>query len=61
MKTEEIKTIKVEFDGSEYDTFKSAVKKLNSETGKAGFSKKSDLNPEEIKLIRDINDKINPK
>ena len=61
MKTEEVKTTKVEFDGTEYDTFKSTVKKLTEETGKAGFSKNSDLNPEEIKLIRDINDKINPK
>lgn len=60
MKTEEVKTIKVEFEGTEYDTFKSAIKKVTSETGKAGFSKNSDLSPEEIKLIRDINEKINP-
>lgn len=60
MKTEEVKTIKVEFEGTEYDTFKSAVKKITSETGKAGFSKNSDLSPTEIKLIRDINEKINP-
>lgn len=61
MKTEEIKTIKIEFDGSEADTFKSAVKKLTDETGRAGFNKNSDLNAEEVKLIRDINEKINPK
>lgn len=60
MKTEEIKTVKVEFEQSEADTFKSAIKKLTSETGKAGFGKNSDLSPEEIKLIRDINEKINP-
>lgn len=60
MKTEEIKTIKVEFELHEADTFKSAIKKLNEETGKAGFNKNSDLNPEEIKLIREINAKINP-
>lgn len=60
MKTEEIKTIKVEFEGTEYDTFKSAVRKINLEAGRAGFQKNSDLNPEEIKLIRDINEKINP-
>lgn len=61
MKHEEIKSVKVEFEGGEADTFKSAIKKLESESGKAGFSKNSDLSPEEIKLIRDINDKLNPK
>lgn len=60
MKTEEIKTIKVEFEGTEYDTFKSTIKKIQNETGRAGFTKNSDLTPEEIKLIRDINEKINP-
>jgi hypothetical protein len=61
MKTEEIKTVKIEFDGDEADKFKSAVKKLTNETGRAGFSKNSDLNADEIKLIRDIDEKINPK
>lgn len=59
MKTEEVKTIKVEFEGPEFDAFKSAVKKITQETGRAGFSKNTDLTPEEIKLIRDINDKLN--
>lgn len=61
MTTEEIKSVKVQFDGDEADKFKSAIKKINDETGRAGFSKNSDLNAEEIKLIREINDKINPK
>lgn len=59
MKTEEIKSVKVEFEGSEADTFKSAIKKLESESGKIGFSTRSDLNADEIKLIREINEKIN--
>lgn len=61
MRTEEIKTVKIEFEGDEADKFKSAIKKIDAETGRAGFSKNSDLNPDEIKLIRDINEKINPK
>lgn len=60
MKTEEIKTVKIEFDGEEADKFKSAIKKINEETGKAGFSKNIDLNADEIKLIKDLNGKINP-
>jgi hypothetical protein len=60
MKTEEIKTVKIEFDGDEADQFKSAIKKINNETGRAGFSKNVDLNADEVKLIKDLNNKINP-
>lgn len=60
MKTEEIRTIKIEFDGEEADKFKSAIKKINEESGKAGFSKNVDLTADEVKLIKDLNQKINP-
>ena len=61
MKTEEIKSIKIELEGSEADIFKSAVKKIDKENGKIGFANSSDLNADEVKIIRDINEKINPK
>lgn len=61
MKTEEIKTVKIEFEGTEVETLKSAIKKLEAESGKVGFSTRSDLTGDEIKLIRDINEKINPR
>lgn len=61
MKTEEIKSIKIELEGTEADQFKSAIKKIDKENGRIGFSNPSDLDADEVKLIRDINDKINPK
>lgn len=59
MKTEEIKSIKIEFEGVEMDTFKSAIKKLDIEAQKAGFSKVADLSGDEIKMIGELNKKIN--
>lgn len=59
MKTEEIKTVKIEFDGEEADKFKSAIKKIDAEINKAGFSKNVDLSADESKLIKDLNQKIN--
>lgn len=59
MKSEEIKTLKLELEGSESDDFKSAIKKLHSENTKAGF-KATILTPEELKVITDINQKLNP-
>lgn len=60
MKTEEIKSIKIEFEGSESDKFKSAIKKIDIENGRIGFSNSSDLDAEEITIIRDLNKKLNP-
>lgn len=59
MKTEEIKSVKVEFESSEADQFKSAIKKIDSEAGRIGFG--SVLSADEIKLIRELNERINPK
>jgi hypothetical protein len=58
MKTESTKSLKIELEGDEVETFKSAIKKITAETGKAGFTKNSDLDAEEISMIRAINDKI---
>lgn len=58
MKTEEVKSTKIEFEGSESDHFKSAIKKVATETTRAGFQR--DFNPDEVKVIRDLNDKLNP-
>ncbi len=59
MKTEEIKSIKIELEGSEADQFKAAIKKIDKENGKIGFANSSDLNADEIKIIREINSKLN--
>lgn len=59
MKTEEVKSIKVEFEGSEAYTFKSAIKKLEKENTKTGFNS-TPLTSDELKLIKDLNEKINP-
>lgn len=59
MDSEEIKTLKVEFKGDEADKFKSAIKKIYEETSKAGFTQ-SDLTGDELKLIKDLKEKINP-
>lgn len=59
MKTEEIKSIKIEFEGSEADQFKKAIGKINEENSRIGF--KSDLDADEIKLLKSLNEKINPK
>lgn len=60
MKTEEVKSIKIEFEGAEADTFKSAINKIEKESGKVGFNNGT-LNSDEVKLIRDINEKLNSK
>lgn len=59
MKTEEVKSIKIEFEGGEADTFKSAIKKIEIENTKVGFQA-TILNSDELKLIKDLNQKINP-
>ena len=56
MKTEQIKSVKVEFEGDEVDTLKSVISKMTEEATKTGFQKT--FNTEEISLIKDINDKI---
>lgn len=61
MKAEEVKSIKIEFEGTEADSFKSAVKKLEKETSKIGFQQSLDMTADEMKLIRDLNEKINSK
>ncbi len=60
MKTEEVKSIKIELEGDESDKFKSAIKKIDIENGKIGFVNSSNLSGDEIMLIRDINKKLNP-
>ncbi len=59
MKTEEIKTTKIELDGQESDHFKSALKKVQKETERAGFNK--EFSAEEAKVIKDLNTKLNPE
>lgn len=56
MKTEKIKSVKVEFEGEEVDTLKSLISKVTEEATKTGFQKT--FNSEEISLIKEINDKI---
>lgn len=46
MKTEEVKTLKVEFEGDDADKFKALVKKVNEQESKAGFNN-STLNADE--------------
>lgn len=58
MDTEEIKSLKIEFKGDEADKFKTAIKKVYEETSRAGFNSSS-LNSDELKLIKDINEKVN--
>lgn len=58
MKKEEIKQTKVEFDSTEIETFKSAVKKVNEETAKIGLKKTIDFTPDEITLLQDIQKKL---
>jgi hypothetical protein len=59
MKTEEIKTLKVELDGDDADRFKSAIKKVQEQESKAGFNN-SVLNAEEKVLIKSLSEKLNP-
>ncbi len=59
MKTEEIKSIKIEFEGDEAEKFKSVIKKMDSDSKKIGFGSQSDLDSNEIMLIRELNTKIN--
>lgn len=59
MKTEEVKSIKIEFEGPEADNFKSAIKKIEQENTRVGFQASS-LTGDELKLIKDLNQKINP-
>lgn len=58
MKTEEIKTLKIEFDGEDADKFKSAIKKIQSEESKCGFNS-GVLNVEEKQLIKTLSENIN--
>lgn len=60
MKTEEIKSTKIELEGTESDQFKSAIKKIDTVNGQAGFKNHADLNIDEIQVIRDLNKKLNP-
>lgn len=65
MKTEEVKSLKIEFERSEADNFKSAISKIerkNSiiECGIIGVKGASQImNSDEIKLIRALNERIN--
>lgn len=58
MDSEEIKSLKIEFKGEEADRFKSTIKKVHEEISRAGFNN-STLNGDELKLIKDINEKVN--
>lgn len=57
--TKEIKSITIEFSGEEVDRIKSTIKKVNEETSSIGF-KNTQLNADEIKMIRDLNQTLNP-
>ena len=57
MKTETINVLKIELEGDEADKFKTAIKKINEENQKAGFTQI--MNPDEKSVIKTINDKIN--
>lgn len=59
MKTEEVKSIKIEFEGNEAEKFKSAIKKIETEVSKIGFG--NSLDGDEVKIVRELNDKLNPK
>jgi hypothetical protein len=59
METEEIKTVKVEFKGDEADKFKSLIKKINDQEGRAGFNN-SVLDSDEKILVKEMNSKLNP-
>lgn len=57
MKIEEIKTLKVEFEGEDADRFKAAIKKINEQESKAGFNN-SALNTDEKILVKNLNEKL---
>lgn len=57
MKTENIKVLKIELEGDESEQFKSAIKKINEENQKAGFTQV--MNADEKLVIKNINEKIN--
>ncbi len=59
MKTEEIKTLKVELEGDDSDKFKSAIKKIQEQESKAGFNN-SVLTADEKILIKNLSEKLNP-
>ncbi len=59
MKVEEVKSIKIEYEGGDIDTFKSTIDKVHAESAKAGFG--SSFTADEKKLIEDLNVKLNPK
>lgn len=58
MESEEIKTLKIEFKGDEADKFKSAIKKFHEDSSRTGFNNTT-LNADELKLIKDLNEKVN--
>lgn len=58
MTIKEEKELKIKLSGDNMDNFKSAIKKITEETNTAGFSK-SKLNGDEIKVIQELNSKIN--
>lgn len=60
MKTEEVKSVKIEFEGDEADKFKAAIKKIDIENKRIGFQNPSNLDANEIMLIRDLNQRLNP-
>jgi hypothetical protein len=59
MELEEIKSIKIEFKGEEADRFKTAIKKVHEDVSRAGFNNTT-LSSDELKLIKDLNQKVNP-
>jgi hypothetical protein len=58
MKTEEIKMLKIEIDGSDADSFKTAIKKITEQETRAGFNS-SVLNADENQIIKNIFESIN--
>lgn len=58
MKVETTKELKLKLKGKNIEHFKSAITKISNENKKVGF-KSNVLNEDEIKVLNDINDKIN--
>lgn len=50
-------SLNIKLEGDNVKNFKSALNKLNEENSRAGF-KSSCLSPEEIKIIKDLSEKI---
>jgi hypothetical protein len=57
MKVETTKELKLKLKGTSIEHFKSALTKISNENKKVGF-KSNLLNKDEIKVLNDINDKI---